>query len=116
MTTIKPILYKTNTMKGNFYHMVIDMAREERYKMYMEQKKEDLVRMLVERDMLEVSSPRYTEFPLDQRPSICKTWKDCTNPHMDCINCPLRYKSGGRTFATNEYKPVKDIPMEGIWY
>lgn len=20
----------------------------------------------------------------------CKTWEDCTNPHYDCINCPMR--------------------------
>lgn len=24
------------------------------------------------------------------RQSVCKTWEDCTNPCMDCINCPVR--------------------------
>lgn len=27
----------------------------------------------------------------------CQSWKDCTNPHYDCINCPLRYKATDTT-------------------
>lgn len=29
--------------------------------------------------------------------SACRTWQDCTNPHRDCINCPLN----NATYTTN---------------
>ena len=34
------------------------------------------------------------EFPSGQQKpwKTCTSWSDCTNPHKDCINCPLRYK------------------------
>lgn len=27
----------------------------------------------------------------------CRTWKDCTNPHYDCVNCPLMYNTNYET-------------------
>lgn len=36
------------------------------------------------------------------RLSTCKTWKDCTNPHYDCINCPLRYPINNVNDFSNE--------------
>lgn len=27
----------------------------------------------------------------------CRNWTDCTNPHRDCVNCPLMY---GHTYNT----------------
>ena len=41
----------------------------------------------------------------------CTSWDKCGNPHMDCINCPLRGKTGGYTingkgtFSTNTFRP-----------
>lgn len=32
----------------------------------------------------------------------CRTWKDCTNPQYDCINCPLRYNGGSNTISTTD--------------
>ena len=33
----------------------------------------------------------------------CKTWKDCTNPQYDCINCPLRIGGGGWTTTGKDF-------------
>ena len=44
------------------------------------------------------------------RGMVCRSWDDCTNPHMDCVNCPLRNKPGNYTingegtFSSTTYK------------
>ena len=40
----------------------------------------------------------------------CSDWSHCGNPHMDCVNCPLRNKpgkytiNGKGTFSSTTYK------------
>lgn len=47
---------------------------------------------------VEPSNPFGVGFPNpDYGGHHCKTWKDCTNPQYDCINCPLRIGGGGWT-------------------
>ena len=45
----------------------------------------------VEETIEETKTTGPSVFDTDYR-DICKTWKDCTNPCYDCINCPLRYR------------------------
>lgn len=42
---------------------------------------------------------------------VCRTWKDCTNPQMDCINCPLRYNGGDSSFNTT-YATSTDVDIK----
>ena len=35
------------------------------------------------------------------RQGVCKTWEDCTNPCLDCINCPLMFSGGGTISSPN---------------
>lgn len=39
--------------------------------------------------------------PLHNTCDRCTSWDKCTNPHMDCINCPLRGRPGNYTINTN---------------
>ena len=46
--------------------------------------------------------------PYTYRDGICKTWEDCTNPCMDCINCPVR-DAGSHTITTITGRTRNDI-------
>ena len=58
--------------------------------------------------------------PYTYRGGICRTLEDCTNPCMDCINCPVR-GSGSYTISSPNsdpsmaQKPIQPsyIPKEG---
>jgi len=43
-------------------------------------------------------------------PSPCSDWAHCSNPHHDCINCPLMYGRGdlGTWGTTTELKTRQD--------
>ena len=70
---------------------------------YMRLDKELLAELLAERDKEE-----NTDFPLNLKTGkLCKGWEDCTNPQMDCLNCPLRYPNGPRQWVTDYTEPVK---------
>ena len=60
---------------------------------YMCLPKERLAELLVERD----NAPSFIPYlPLYQSRPLC--WEPggtCTNPHMDCINCPKKTTGGG---------------------
>lgn len=78
----------------------IDLVRvkklsfDERVKLYMKWRKEELARMLAQRDEYEKTVQPVTS-PTVLQPNIeakrCADWKDCINPYYDCINCPIRY-------------------------
>ena len=59
---------------------------------YMRLPKERLAELLVERDAQPSIGPYIP--PLYPRPLTCFEGGPCTNPQMDCINCPRR----GSTF------------------
>lgn len=48
---------------------------------------------------IEPHNPNYVPNPIYTDGRHCKTMDDCTNPHYDCINCPLR--NGGSSITTN---------------
>lgn len=62
-----------------------------------------------------IADARRTEFVPDQPTTVpfpqtfpvwsdnslaCSDWMHCTNPHHDCVNCPLMYGDGGRGNGT----------------
>ena len=67
---------------------------------YMRLPKERLAELLVERDNESEEIPPIT-FPTIpvKRSDIPCDGTHCTNPQMDCINCPRRYYSGSAPFA-----------------
>lgn len=62
---------------------------------YMKMEKEELAVLLATKELRNShqDKPWYIDIPLYDKYShkqVCKSWEDCTNPHYDCINCPLR--------------------------
>lgn len=71
------------------YLQVVQQTREEKIKMYMKLTKKQLAEMLVNcNDMLDRLSGWPPQQQKPQEP--CSSWANCSNPQMDCINCPLR--------------------------
>lgn len=66
----------------------------ERINLYLEHfTKEELAKMLAIRDVGGFNDNEIPSFPYPGNKILnkqCKSWKDCTNPQYDCINCPLR--------------------------
>jgi hypothetical protein len=63
----------------------------------MKMKKEKLVEMLIASNKLVDSlyeqiggAGKTIVYPNDNTNLACSDWAHCTNPHMDCVNCPLR--------------------------
>ena len=82
----------------------------------MQKPKEELAALLTVNEMLKEHNEEWK--PLSPniietqafRGMVCRSWDDCTNPHMDCVNCPLRCKPGNYsintkgTFSNTTYK------------
>lgn len=48
-----------------------------------------------------VPFPQTVPIWIDNAPA-CSDWMHCTNPHHDCVNCPLMYGDGGNgSFTSN---------------
>ena len=42
-------------------------------------------------DTIDIITPNpYVAPPYNYIQKPCKSWSDCTNPHRDCFNCPVR--------------------------
>ena len=67
---------------------------------YMRLSKERLAELLVERDEKEFMPPIWPDKP-PQFPPCYTPEGICTNPQMDCINCPM-HSSGTTTNTTSE--------------
>lgn len=82
----------------------------------MQRPKEELAALLTINEMLKEEEKEWkTLFPniietQAFRGMVCRSWDDCTNPHMDCVNCPLRCKPDNYsintkgTFSNTTYK------------
>lgn len=70
---------------------------------YMRLPKERLAELLEQRDTLDMllkkSYPIHTGVPVDITAPTCFHGGPCTNPQMDCVNCPGRGITG--IFTTN---------------
>lgn len=66
---------------------------------YMRLPKERLAELLVERDKLGFA-PTWVNQPMQTTPCYAPDGI-CTNPQMDCINCPKRGSSSGRLTTIN---------------
>lgn len=79
------------------FMQVKDLSFDERVKMYMRLRKDELARMLAQRDDYEkMVQPIIYPTGLQENTEIkrCRDWSDCTNPCYDCINCPVREPIG----------------------
>lgn len=76
-------------MEKSDYCRIVPMTYEEKVKMYMKCSKIELAKMLAAKGDIDqkVINVQTTNSPFTQ----CTSWSDCTNPHRDCFNCPLRY-------------------------
>lgn len=82
--------------------------------------KRQLAMMLVLRDSEKNPSPTTPVTAPHPAPSIpyvddnmwrpCKTWEDCTNPHYDCINCPLRSFPPRQKYILTKQTLTQDKP------
>ena len=89
-------------METTNYCRVVEMTYEDKVKMYNRLTKKELIEMLIEANnviSLMTSTPKVDQ-PMKLNESLapppvsgCKTWGDCMNPFMDCINCPLKFNS-----------------------
>lgn len=99
-------------MEATNYCSVIEMTHEEKVKMYNKLTKSELIEMLIEANNvinIITKEPKVVPMKLNENvvpsppvhpESHCKTWGDCMNPFMDCINCPLIFNHNN-TFTTN---------------
>lgn len=82
----------------NNFMQIKEQTFEEKVEMYMQCDKKKLAEMLAMRDMIDEQKNKkeYSEPYSPNKSSLpywynrCKSWDDCSNPHYDCINCPLR--------------------------
>lgn len=102
-------------MENSNYCHTSQMTDDELRNVYLKMNKKQLVEMLIQNNKIinllleNNNSKQETFYPLETIPTYqsnkpCKTWSDCTNPHYDCINCPLRYNvdSGFNTSASTQ--------------
>jgi hypothetical protein len=86
------------------YCTIVPQTHEEKMEMYMRLSKEELAEMLIEaNNVIDILRKEPTIVETRKKWEPCKTWQDCTNPHQDCINCPLRYKHYS-SFANSNLK------------
>ena len=100
-------------MEATNYCRVVEMTHEDKVKMYNKLTKSELIEMLIEANRvidLVTNGPKVVPMKLNETvvppppvPSVsrCKTWADCMNPFMDCINCPLIFNHNDGTFTSN---------------
>ena len=85
------------------YCQVTPMTEEELRDCYSKLKKKELIEMLIQNhkviELLLKTDKKQEDYkhleviPTYQSLIKCKTWADCTNPHFDCVNCPLRHSA-----------------------
>ena len=92
----------------NNFIQIKEQTLKKKLKCIMQCNKRKLAEMLAMRDMIEEQKNKERSEPYSpDRSNLpywynkCKSWSDCSNPHYDCINCPLR--SG---ISINEKKDV----------
>ena len=78
---------------------------------YMRLSKERLAELLVERDKEDVINPILPVMPTTPSGWGCDGIH-CTNPQMDCINCP-RKTSGGTITSPNTATGTSTLKAEG---
>ena len=74
---------------------------------YMKLSKEKLAELLVERDR----EPAIT-MPYTPRLQCYEPDGVCTNPQMDCINCPRRNMMGNGHWTVTTINDTKDITLK----
>lgn len=86
---------------------------EERVERYKKWSVEELAKELAMRDIQEeISRPiQDSDFyglpnAICAKPPKCKSWDDCDNPFRDCINCPLRFITGGGITSPSYFQAV----------
>jgi len=86
-------------MQQNNYVSVRKLSREEAREIYANMPKEKLIDMLIAcNETLDDLYEQQIATPYQNVPYgvyyNCSDWAHCSNPHHDCINCPLMYSSG----------------------
>lgn len=102
-------------MENRNYCHTSQMTDDELRECYSKLTKKELIEMLIQNNKIinlllvnenkkQDSFKSIERIPTYQSNITCKSWSDCTNPHYDCINCPLRYNvdSGFNTSASNK--------------
>lgn len=78
---------------------------------YMQRPKEELAALLTIAELKEEHDKAYAPIMPPKAPTwMCRDWNDCTNPHMDCINCPIKNKTGQYTlngYGWGTFGPTK---------
>lgn len=75
------------------------ITRDEARKIYAQKSKDELIDMLIacnealDAALLAKNNPTFVPIPVDNNQN-CSDWAHCSNPHRDCINCPLRGYGG----------------------
>ena len=72
---------------------------------YMHLPKERLAELLVEMDNHTIEPIQIPAIPNTRLAGMCDGTY-CTNPQMDCINCPRRTTGGGTTTSPNTFMDV----------
>lgn len=100
-------------MRHNNYVKVEPMTEEELRDCYSKLTKKELIEMLIQNHkVIEIllkennkqSNANHIEaIPIYQSLIKCKTWADCSNPHYDCINCPLRNNITTNNFTSSNF-------------
>ena len=95
------------------YRQVTPMTEEELRDCYSKLKKKELIEMLIQNhkvielllkiDKKQNNFKTFEKIPTYQSVINCKTWADCTNPHFDCVNCPLRYSASSDETVSVRY-------------
>lgn len=90
-------------MNTNYCHLT-PLTYEEKVEMYMKLDKREIIDMLIEAnnviDKL-TTRPQIVNVPFVDSRKVCTSWDNCSNPHRDCINCPLRYTQDSITITNN---------------
>lgn len=84
---------------------------------YMKLTKKRLAELLAERDNL--NKLVLPSVPVPESPAWGCDGTHCTNPHMDCINCPIKTTGGTASSSGNltlkaDWKPSEE-QMEALW-
>lgn len=94
-------------MENSNYVQVIPMTDDELRECYSKLTKKELIEMLIQNNkVIEIllktekqdNYKKIEQIPTYQSFIKCKSWADCTNPHFDCVNCPLRYNTNADNF------------------
>lgn len=85
------------------YCQITLMTEEELRECYSKLTKKELIEMLIQNnkvieillktDKKQDNYKKIEPIPTYQPFIKCKSWADCTNPHYDCVNCPLIYSA-----------------------